>query len=303
MAHLLRSTPVRAATRALELLARMRCALRRETAETDVLHLNWLQCALATGGMRLPMLVTVLGTDLSLLSKPWMRVLLRHALRGRHSVICPNAEWMVPVLRRALGSAAADIRYVPFGLDPRWYAVERSPANNPHEWITVLRVTQRKIGKLFDWTRDVDPEQHRFHLFGPLQEDVQIPPWIRYHGAVIPEELAARWYPEASGMISLSEHDEGRPQVLLEAMASGVPVVCSRIPAHMDLLQSLETGTLVSTKEEFLAALERAEEQNQLAGRGRAGVMAAFGTWDDCAARYARIYEELVARGSAACAS
>lgn len=303
MAHLLRSRPVLAALRSLELLTRMRRARRREEPQTDVLHLNWLQCALATGGTRLPMLVTVLGTDLSLLGKPWMRVLLRRALRGHRAVICPNAQWMVPVLQSALGGITPDIRYVPFGLDPHWYAVERSPASTPREWITVLRVTDRKIGKLFAWTRDVDPQAHRFHLFGPLQETLQIPPWIEYHGATTPEELASRWYPRASGMISLSEHDEGRPQVLLEAMAAGVPVVCSRIPAHVDLLQSLETGALVSSREEFLSVLERAEEQNPLAIRGRSRVMAEFGTWDDCAARYGRIYADLVAQRSAACGS
>ncbi len=306
MAHLLRTAPARGIPGAAELLLRMCLALRREQQTTDVLHLNWLQCALAAGGMHAPMLITVLGTDLHLLQKPWVRALVRRTLRGRRAVICPNAGWMVPVLRSALDDAAPDIRYIPFGLDRFWYEVERRPASGPQEWITVLRVTRRKIGKLFEWTRDIDPAQHRFHLFGPMQEDIEIPSWINYHGPVTPGELAAHWYPRATGMISLSEHDEGRPQVLLEAMAAGVPVICSRIPAHIDLLESLSTGRLAGDREDFLAALtslQSTAEAGLQAERGRAAVLSAFGTWDDCAQRYAAVYQDLMAGGDATCAS
>jgi glycosyltransferase involved in cell wall biosynthesis len=306
MAHLLRTAPARGIPGAAELLLRMSLALRREQRTTDVLHLNWLQCVLAAGGMQAPMLVTVLGADLHLLERPWIRALVRRALRGRRAVICPNAEWMVPVLRSALGDAAPDIRYIPFGLDRFWYEVERHPASGAQEWITVLRVTKRKIGKLFEWTRDIDPAQHRFNLFGPMQEDIEIPSWINYHGPVTPDELAASWYPRAAGMISLSEHDEGRPQVLLEAMAAGVPVICSRIPAHTDLLESLSMGKLAGDREDFLAALtslQSAAEAGIQAERGRVAVLSAFGTWADCAQRYAAVYHDLMAGGYATCAS
>ena len=306
MAHILRTAPTRGIPGAAELLLRMSLALRREQRTTDVLHLNWLQCVLAAAGMHAPMLVTVLGTDLHLLERPWIRALVQRALRGRRAVICPNAEWMVPVLRSALGDAAPDIRYIPFGLGRFWYEVERHPASGAQEWITVLRVTKRKIGKLFEWTRDIDPAQHRFNLFGPMQEDIEIPSWINYHGPVTPDELAANWYPRAAGMISLSEHDEGRPQVLLEAMAAGVPVICSRIPAHTDLLESLSTGQLAGDREDFLAALttlQTTSEAGLQAERGRAAVLSDFGTWADCAQRYTAVYRDLIAGGGATCAS
>ena len=305
IAHLLRTRPLRGMAAALALTQRMRHAIGRETNSTDVLHLNWLQCALAAADSRLPVLVTVLGTDLALLAKPWMRHLVRRALRGKRAVVCPNAQWMVPVLRERLGDAAPDIRYVPFGLDREWYEVKRRATGGPLEWLTVLRVTKHKIGKLFEWTQSVDPARHRVHLFGPMQERVEIPPWIHYHGAVTPAALAREWYPRAAGMISLSEHDEGRPQVLLEAMAAGLPVICSRIAAHADLLSSLGTGCLVGNRDEFISALsslEDADSRATQARRGREAVRAGFGTWEDCAGRYAGIYRDLLAGKAAACA-
>lgn len=301
IAHLLRTSPARGSLSALELVYRMRTAIRREEMQTDLLHLNWLQCTLASRASLLPMLVTVLGSDLSLLRKPWMRALVRRSLRGKRAVICPNAQWMVPVLRSAIGDVAADIRYVPFGLDRLWYEIEHRAASGPLDWLTVLRVTRRKIGRLFEWTRDVDPARHRFHLFGPMQEPVDIPPWIHYNGPATPTSLADEWYPRAAGMISLSEHDEGRPQVLLEAMAAGLPVVCSRIPAHCDLLESLNTGQVVDSVDDFrnaLQAIENPESRRLRANQGRAAIRAGFGTWEDCAKRYAGIYAELASTRS-----
>lgn len=296
IAHLLRTSQISGVRRALELVYRMRAALNREERQTDVLHLNWLQCALASRATRLPLLVTVLGSDLALLAKPWMRMLVRRSLRGKRAVLCPNAQWMVSVLRSALGDTAPEIRYVPFGLDRHWYEVQHQDLDGPLEWLTVLRVTPRKIGRLFAWTRDIDPGRHLFHLFGPMQEPVEIPPWIHYHGPVTPASLASEWYPRAAGMISLSEHDEGRPQVLLEAMASGLPVICSRIPAHCDLLESLGAGRLVDSCVDFndaIVAMENSENRRLQADKGRLAIRDGFGTWEDCARRYTAIYREL----------
>ncbi len=80
-----------------------------------------------------------------------------------------------------------------------------------------------------------------------------LPPWIHYHGSVAPDTLIRDWYPRASAMVTLSQHDEGRPQVLLEAMASGLPVIASRIPAHADLLDSTGGGLMVESQAEFSA--------------------------------------------------
>lgn len=296
IAHLLRRSRLSGARHAAELLFRLRMAIQAERRWAQVLHVNWLQCVIATAGSQTPVLATVLGSDLALLEKRWIRLAVKSALRARKSVICPNAEWMVPVLQHHLGDKQRDIRYVPFGLDPFWYQIERAPVTNRNIWLTVLRVTPRKIGALFEWTRDVDHQTNEFHLFGPMQEHVEVPPWIHYHGAVTPTELATAWYPKATGMITLSRHDEGRPQVLLEAMAAGLPVLCSRTSAHADLCEANRLGALVSTREEFLAALRVLSDREASQRQGahtRDHISRAFGSWQDCAGRYAAIHEEL----------
>ncbi len=297
IAAALRSRSPRALARPWQLLRSLRALYRRQS-DADLLHINWLQNALPLPRAGCPALVTVLGSDLAMLRLPGMTALLRRALRRRRVAICPNADWMCTELAARFGDIAT-IRCVPFGIDPRWFEVQRGPAR-PARWVCVSRVTAAKIGPLFEWGAAAFARGEReLHLFGPMQQQVQIPDWVHYHGATNPDALRNEWFPAASGFISLSRHAEGRPQVLLEAMAAGLPIVASRIPAHEDLLEHGRTGWLCNDEPGLLDALHQGESPDaamQTGQRARAQVRTQIGTWDDCAERYAAIYRDLLGR-------
>jgi hypothetical protein len=297
IAHAMRTRSLRGLVAPLQLLRMLRRLYRRER-DVDVLHVNWLQNALPLPHGRTPLLATVLGTDMQLLRMPGMTPLLRRVFRGRRTCICPNAEWMVPALVQRFGDVAR-VAFVPFGIEPRWFALERAPAR-PARWLCVSRVTKNKIGALFAWgERHFSTGTRELHLFGPMQEDVPLPQWVHYHGPATPESLCSDWFPQAQGLITLSQHAEGRPQVMLEAMAAGLPVIASRIPAHEDLLRHADTGWLCADDGELGRALEAIDDDefNRSMGlRAREWVQSAVGNWDDCAARYANIHQELMRR-------
>lgn len=296
IAHLLRSHPATGAARGLGIVRRLRRVIQMNRESTDILHMNWLQSALAIPGRGNKALVTVLGTDYKLLEIRGVVALLRSKFSRNNVVLAPNADWMEARLADAFGDCVCRIKCVPFGINDRFYEVEHDSQEPVRRWITVLRLTRAKIGPLLEWTRKVAGEEDEFHLFGPMQEELTLPPWIHYHGAVTPDTLVRDWYPRATAMVTLSQHDEGRPQALLEAMAAGLPVIASNLPAHADLLESAGGGILVGSEDEFATALRTVshpDTRDSLGAAARKAIKATYGTWDDCAARYHALYDTL----------
>ena len=297
ISHLMRNGGLRAVAAPFRLLCMIAAAYRRQTG-TDLYHVNWLQCALPLPRNGTPALITVLGNDLKLLRLPFMQPLLRRVMRGRKVAICPNAEWMRAPLQSAFGDVAQVIP-VSFGIDSSWYQVQRHMATDkPRLWLAVTRLTADKLGALFEWSEALFRTDGReLHLFGPMQEGITVPTWVHYHGAATAEQLATVWFPIACGLITLSRHAEGRPQVMLEAMAAGLPIIASRTPAHASIVQHDRTGALCATRDSYCVALERMEGDSinrQFGETARNWALHEVGTWDDCAQRYTQVYRKLL---------
>ena len=294
IACLLRQGAMRGGGAAFGLLRRLRRVYRESRA--DLVHANWLQNALPLWGTATPLVATVLGSDYGLLELPGMAFALRRMLAQRRALLAPNAEWMQPKLE-ALFGGVAQIRTIPFGIDASWFGAARRPVEAPRRWLVVARVTRAKIGPLFEWGADVFGSSQELHLFGPMQEPMTIPPWVHYHGPAHPAALRDTWFPQASGLVTLSRHDEGRPQVVLEAMAAGLPVIASSLPAHRGIVLDGKTGCFADSRDAFGAALEHlaSRENNRLAGQAaREWARSRFGAWDDCAARYVAAYRDVL---------
>jgi len=295
IAHLFRTRPHAAIIPVIGLLLRLRRTYRRST-QHDIYHLNWLQTALPLPRDGKPALITILGTDLNLLRLPLVKPLLRRVMHKRQVALCPNAEWMMEPLSESFGDLAF-IKPVPFGIDPIWYEIKRSPDKLEPVWLAVTRLTRAKLGPLFTWAQPLfEGTGRQLHLFGPMQEIIEVPDWIEYHGPATPDELAKTWFPRAHGLITLSQHAEGRPQVMLEAMAAGLPIIASDIDAHRNFVEDEVTGKLCSSPSSLIEAIESLEnlsENKRYGQSARDWATSRVGTWDDCANRYIDLYKKL----------
>lgn len=296
IAHLLRTERLKGLVSAMHLLRDLHAVYRR--SNVDLYHVNWLQSAIPVPSNGRPLLVSVLGSDMQFLRIPAVKSLLRRAFHGRPVAICPNAGWMQGELERLFGDRAT-IRPVPFGIDPCWFDIVRDrDGERTPQWLAVTRLTRGKLGPLIEWCEPLFAGKARvLHLIGPMQESIALPDWIRYHGPAAPEDLCREWFPRATGLITLSRHAEGRPQVMLEAMAAGLPIVASRLPAHEGLVEDGRTGYLVDSAEQLASSLERVEVPDtgvRLGAQAREKVRRTPGTWDDAADRFQVLYRHLL---------
>ena len=295
IAHILRTARIRGLWRAARLLTHLRKAYYRHL-DSDMIHVNWFQNAIPLWGLCKPAVISVLGSDYGLLKLPGLIPLLRKIIRQRRCILAPNADWMVKGLDKHFGDIA-EIQSIPFGVRDMWFDVERKPnLNIPRKWIAVLRVTDKKIGSLFSWGGGIFGNEDELHLLGPMQEKLTIPDWVHYHGPAHPVALHDQWFSEAAGMVTLSNHDEGRPQVMLEAMAAKLPIIASDIPAHRNMIEHRRTGWIAETREDFQEGLRwlSNSETNIRAGLAAAlWVRQEIGTWSDCAKKYIAAYERL----------
>ena len=296
IANVLRKKNFSSVAAVLALVRKLRAAYS-STPTTDVFHANWLQSAVSMRRDSRPLLVTVLGTDFALLKVPGVVYLLRRIFQAGPCLIAPNADWMLPRLHECFGDVAT-IRCIPFGIDKGWFEISRAAiTNSPGKWLLVSRITRAKIGPLFEWGNGVFGKEQQLHVFGPMQEKISVPAWAQYHGATNPDELQQRHFPAASGLVTLSTHDEGRPQVMLEAMAAGLPIIASPLAAHLDIVKHGDTGLIVRSQDELRDAVGRlslADENTRMGLTARSWVRTQLGTWEDCGQRYINAYKFLM---------
>lgn len=106
---------------------------------------------------------------------------------------------------------------------------------------------------------------------------------------------------EAMDILALSSHREGLPNVLLEAMALGVPVVATRIAGIPRLIQHEQNGLLIEpgAAEELAGALDRLVQSPTLRANlgqvGRATVEARY-SFAERMETIATLYDDLLGR-------
>jgi glycosyltransferase involved in cell wall biosynthesis len=297
IAHKVRSGPSQAFVWGSGLLLRLRDVYKR-FSDADIYHVNWLQNALSIPDNKKPVLVSVLGTDLSLLRIPGMKSVLKRVFQRHPAILAPNNSWMTPVLEENFGSVA-EIREIRFGIDDEFYSIERAVSSNPRIWIAVTRITRDKIGPLFDWGESCFREEDELHVIGPVIEKISLPAWVKYHPPANLGEIRDLWFKRATGLITLSVHSEGLPQVVLEAMASGLPVVASPHSSHKEVVAHKENGWIAGNAGEFREGIKLLSDpgENLLMGlSARNSILNICGTWENAAERYHNAYIELMQR-------
>jgi glycosyltransferase involved in cell wall biosynthesis len=101
----------------------------------------------------------------------------------------------------------------------------------------------------------------------------------------------------------LCSKSEGLPNVILESMAAGVPVVGARVGGIPEIVDHEETGLLVDSRkpERFAEAvdalLKDPQKRSEMAAKGRKRVRESFSI-EAMAKKYRALYNELLVRSA-----
>ncbi len=129
-------------------------------------------------------------------------------------------------------------------------------------------------------------------------EDLGIRDQVIYHPPVLHKEIAPFFW--GSAVYSLSSSYDVFPIVMLEAMASALPVVTTRNGGPSEIITPGEDGFLVepTDSEELATALVKVlddeNERSRMGGNAHRKVVARY-TWDRIAERNMEVYREVLA--------
>lgn len=92
-------------------------------------------------------------------------------------------------------------------------------------------------------------------------------PWCHYGGMLGRDELRSQF--EQADMLALPTHEDNCPMVVLEAMASGVPIMASKVGGVPDLIDGVRTGLFCDPcdPESFRVGVKRVLEDSEHAQR------------------------------------
>ena len=297
----------------LALLALSWQALRL-TRRYDVVHCHWIPTALFALVpcllWRKALVVSARGSDMALMRRSRVgRAVMRRVLRRADAIICVSRDYeqflagTAPELRARLhhvpngvGRLAASgprpqdphcLRVLFIGnmtrekgLPELQYAVDRVGGDNGAVRLTLVGEDPPPSERWFwDW---LDSRGDRVHRLG-----------------IVPHEQALALMGEHD-LLVLPSHAEGRPNVVLEAMANGLPVVASNLPGIGELVRDGREGLLVppgdrqKLAEALRWCLSHRAELEGFAPAARSRIDELGLTWDNCAARHLGLYRECV---------
>jgi Glycosyltransferase len=121
-------------------------------------------------------------------------------------------------------------------------------------------------------------------------------PNVTYAGGIPPDEVLGLY--AQCDIFALPSRHEGRPNSLLEAMASGLPSVATNLPGVIEILNN-ESGIIIDTENshsfsEAILELAQNQERRRMMGQKAVSRIKELSLdWNTCANNYLRIFKEV----------
>jgi glycosyltransferase involved in cell wall biosynthesis len=221
--------------------------------------------------MKTPVVVSARGNDVLLYARlPLIRPFLRKTLRTANQAIAVSHELKGAMI--GVGGTAEKIRVIPNGVDmEKFHHITRAEARATlglPQKKTILSaghlIPRKGFDRLLLAVRDIGtyPPGEDLQVVivgeGPLRNELErmvtllgLGGRVRFVGHV-PHQNLALWY-SAADVFCLFSRQEGCPNVVLESLACGTPVVATPVGEVPAILSSEEVGLLADPEAHLLA--------------------------------------------------
>ncbi|MFO1418854.1 MAG: glycosyltransferase family 4 protein [Methylotetracoccus sp.] len=297
-------------------IASMFIAVVRHGLRSDIIHANWAACGVVAGlaGLLMgrPVVTTLRGSDVRRVRESVIqRAILRACLASSSRVICVS-DSIRTLLAESFPERAQRLMVIPNGVDAAHFAPHRRATIEPGRLrlITVGSLIPRKSLQTLIAALD-EPHLSGATLTivgdGPdrgalerMVDDASLGPRIRFCGTVPPTELPTLL--ADADVFVLSSVFEGRPNVVLEAMAAGLAAVATRIDGVTELIEHERNGLLFEPGDAAglacqLRRLAAEPELLERLGRAAQQTIQDFSlTWERAADDYLEAYRQATDR-------
>ena len=280
----------------------------------DLIHANWSISGLI-GGMagkffNKPVIVTLRGDDITRAEHSFLyRCILKYCVKHLDGTICVSDD-MGNGVRREFPDHENKISVINNG-------VEKTLLESPRKYedsdiLTIISVGSLIHRKGYDITLKalaLVMEQIKFgftcvgegperRLLEGIVERTGLRDRVRFIGEVPPDKVAAELI--RADLFILSSRSEGRPNVLVEAMACGLPVIGSNINGVHELIEHGDNGFLFDSENAEQLAVLISKLASDRVLREKTGSTARLTvkkrnlTWENTAHEYALAYSRVL---------
>ncbi len=287
----------------------------------DVIHAQWSFSALAGFVAKIlygkPLLMTERGASANLATQHWLMKIVLKFLAQNSDFITANSEQQARLFVE-LGAPQKRVKTILNGIDlqrfkPHNKANSRRALKLPKDKKIVLFVgwlIERKgVAYLIEAMKILSQKRKDVLcvLVGEgdkeksLQELVyvwHIEDYVRFVGSIPPSRIPS--YMSAADVFVLPSLSEGKPNVVGEAMACGVPVIATAVAGTNEILKDGVNGLAVQPKKPGEIAhnisllLNQPRYASQLSRRARDMIIKGKLTWKACAQHYLTLYKKLL---------
>ncbi len=296
----------------------------RLARRSDALHAFWTPAALVALATRpflkVPVVITLWGSDLLFTRIPLFSGFLRACLRKADAIVCESTHFKEALT--AFGLPEDKITVIANGIDLKRF--------KPRDRATARReLGLKEDGFIYLSVGSCSPAKGHRHLIEAMPRILEQVPGARFivvgDGELRPSLEAAartlnvaghitfaggqdpgdipRWMNAADALIHPSLR-EGTPNAVLEAMASGLPVITTPVGGLADMIVDRENGVLVSAGSAAELAdgallVATNESLRRLLGQNaRQWVVNGFDGWDEQARQVAELYAAVLGGNS-----